>query len=185
MTLERVSMQRMEGDQERSKLEINSLPAVCSLVMFPTRKLLRDVLCPDYDTCTLAPCLFNHDKPAPPPPPAASSSSVPQKRPGGAGAQSGPSKVVRTVDGAIASARPAAVGPAQAAARLEARRAAAPQTPSVAKPLSTNVSTFDLYIVLLLTLSLQTNPPRVASTTRLAHTPTPTRQKLLTALYDQ
>lgn len=39
--------------------------------------------------------------------------------------------------------------------------------------------------MLLLTLGLQTNPPRVASTAGLAHTPSPTRQKLLTALYDQ
>jgi RNA exonuclease 1 len=182
-------MRRVEGRQvARARRSSSSLISVAFLVMsFPTRRLFKDVTCPDYDTCTLSPCLFNHDKPAPPPPPpAASTSSVPQKRPGGTGAQAGPSKVVRTVDGAIAPARPAAVGPAQAAARLEARRAAAPPAPSAAKPLPTNVSRCNVSVLLLLTtLTLQTDPPRVASTAGLAHTPSPTRQKLLTALYDQ
>ena len=85
--------------------------------MFPTSQLFKELLCPDYTTCKLAPCLFSHTPTTSIPgvrqsqPTAASSSStVPQKR-AGAETDVGPSKTSRNAY----AAEPASQGSANSA----------------------------------------------------------------------
>lgn len=106
--------------------------------MFPTSKLFSGTLCPDYTSCRLQPCLFNHSPPVAivgVRAPEASTSAlpqparpgVPQKRPG-APANEGALKSSKTAAGGVparpvasgsgtssSSSRPTAAGPTSAA----------------------------------------------------------------------
>ncbi|KAL8281117.1 hypothetical protein RQP46_006475 [Phenoliferia psychrophenolica] len=149
--------------------------------MFPTTGLFQKLLCPDYTTCRLQPCLYSHT-PATAIPgvrqsqPAASSSSssVPQKRPATAAApDAGPSKTSRNAY----TAKPNTQGaPGTNAGGSSAPKAsgsgANARPPPNASASSANLSKVDM------------GPPRLTMTGN-THTPFLARQKLLIMIYDQ
>ena len=67
------------------KREVSSNAGCLPPFMFPTSKLFTSTLCPDYTSCKLQPCLFNHTPPVAivgVRAPEASTSALPSPRPG-------------------------------------------------------------------------------------------------------
>ncbi|GAA6047389.1 hypothetical protein JCM3770_001280 [Rhodotorula araucariae] len=127
--------------------------------MFPTQRLFG--LCPDWDSCWLTNCLFpSHTPPKLAPP------TVPQKRP--AAAPAGPGIALKKV--------------AQAEQPREPSRtpASAPRHNGAAAG-GTGASTSSVTLDDL----PNAGPPRLPMPKTLLHTPHATRQKLVTALYNQ
>ncbi|KAK4056646.1 RNA exonuclease 3 [Microbotryomycetes sp. JL221] len=135
--------------------------------MFPTQRLLsKSILCPEHETCQLSPCLFSHDDVV-----AAQSRSTNTgttstlKRPlTPTETTQQPKKHVRTTTNAYNP-------------QARAARQAAASTSSLNPIASTSKST-------TATVTTATDgPPRIKTAVGPAHTPTATRQKMLTALF--
>lgn len=171
--------------------------------MFPIRGLLK-VTCPELGKCTLSPCVFSHQASLPPSASngaAIASTSNPSKslqikRQASSATEEQSHKKLKTVNTydpvahklqreqssslSRAPAPPTSTTTANAQQPLKtAAQATLPaQVRSCSKYLA---SRQDLNIV----LSVQIGPPRIVNPKGPAHTPSITRQKLLTTLYEQ
>ncbi|GAA5891701.1 hypothetical protein JCM6882_006172 [Rhodosporidiobolus microsporus] len=155
--------------------------------MFPRSGLFGT--CPDWSSCTAYNCLFSHKPPptpsvrANPPPqrqPAPSSSSLPQKRPA-SGSPADGNAAKRMTPGMQRIEALAGLSPMEGAppsASTSKAPSAAAKTASSAPRAAPSASA-------ALDLPPNAGPPRLPMPKVAAHTPTVTRQKMLTTLYNQ
>ncbi|GAA5826583.1 hypothetical protein JCM11251_002437 [Rhodosporidiobolus azoricus] len=153
--------------------------------MFPRSGLFDAVTCPEWSSCTAYNCLFSHKPPIsrqPPPqlPKQTAPSSLPQKRPASDSLAEG-NAAKRVTPGMQRMQALAGVSTA----------GTPPITGSTAKGLSSGVKTASSAASAARKPSAAANlppnagPPRLPMPKGIAHTPTVTRQKMLTTLYNQ
>ncbi|GAA6001456.1 hypothetical protein JCM10207_006675 [Rhodosporidiobolus poonsookiae] len=153
--------------------------------MFPSSKLFGT--CPDWNSCSLPNCLFTHVQAVPPSAPRPSTAPAASAAPASANKRPAPStpshapaskKVAWTAPGS--SALDGAIGGATAStarASLAPSSSARPAPPTAGKTVSTSNAQDQL--------PAGAGPPRLPPQRTLTHTPATTRQKMLTALYNQ
>lgn len=163
--------------------------------MFPIRGLLsKQVTCPDSSTCNLSPCIFSHQvQPTTVATTASSSRLIPAKRSAAATGDDSPRKTTQTMDSYPEAHKLKALQQRQQQQQKTNLNAALPSSRTPNRPVSLaplpQVS-FTLYFPQDATISSfvsfpQVGPPRIINPRGPAHTPSVTRQKLLTALYEQ
>ncbi|GAA5893502.1 hypothetical protein JCM8208_000817 [Rhodotorula glutinis] len=146
--------------------------------MFPTQRLFG--LCPDWTTCKLPNCLFTSHSPprSAPAPTTASTSTVPQKRPA---TSTTPSRVVLKKilrpDEPQPAVRASTCSSSTSNGLTAGAAARSGGTAAAATGASTSRVTLDDVP--------DAGPPRLPMPKSLSHTPHATRQKMVTALYNQ
>ncbi|KAM0791273.1 hypothetical protein ACM66B_005749 [Microbotryomycetes sp. NB124-2] len=145
--------------------------------MFPTLRLLsKSVQCPEHESCPLSPCLFSHDSIAQPVHASASSASSSSL------ANMRSSSLSSNTAIATSLKRKASTSTSVTANEAPAKQS---RTINAYKPATAKPSPLPVASTSSSATTSTTGPPRITSTAGAAHTPLATRQKMLTALYDQ